>query len=387
MSTSTQEISRSGITSYRSRQTHLWLSGFLLLGTLPGVLGPLLIGWDYHLEADPRLLGLHAFALNAGSLAGLFVRGPMKYFALLCAAAFAALAFAGPPTPVISRLLVLSALGLAMGAMSARLGAAIGPALHAAPAYVASIGGVYFGAGALVAALLLDAGYSFAQPELGPALLSTLPLLYLVLTRKHSQEAPPAVPRDRNVRPIATSLLSLLLFFQIGNEWVIAVWLPFFLTHRLGASPPVAISLLAVHFVFLLFGRWLAKALLPILNHRRFLLAGIALSIVGYVLLATALTLPTATTAVILIGLALGPVLPVATEKLDRNLSGASVRRILLAAMAGASFEPFLAGFVAAGYGAPNIMFVPAVGAIAVCVIALLMMLESRLMGGSEIAH
>ena len=37
-------------------------------------------------------------------------------------------------------------------------------------------------------------------------------------------------------------LLSLLLFFQLGNEWALAGWLPLFLSQRLGISPPSALG-------------------------------------------------------------------------------------------------------------------------------------------------
>jgi fucose permease len=145
--------------------------------------------------------------------------------------------------------------------------------------------------------------------------------------------------------------------------------------------------MLAIHFLFLVLGRWGARILLPIVNHRRLLLGGIGLSMCAYLLLVSARTVAGATTAIMLIGVALGPVLPITTENLQRDLPISSARRILLAAVFGAAVEPWLAGYFGENSGVAQIMIVPAVGAVAVCFIALLIMLEARLMGATEKAR
>jgi hypothetical protein len=351
-----------------------------------------LIFWQYYLESDPRLVGFYALALNGGCLTGLLTsRSSWKLFlpisCIVSATALVLLAFVGPPAPSAFRWITILVLGIAAGVLSSRLTAGISPALHAAPAQIANLCGAYFGGGALLATLLLDGSNAIGQPDFGPALLAVVPLLLLVITRTNPPLRQVPDPPVRNLRPLATSLLTGLIFFQVGNEWVLAVWLPFFLIHRLGTSPALAISMLAIHFIFLLLGRAVAKTLLPIVNHRRLLLAAVALSIAGYLLLATAASVPTASSAVILVGVALGPVFPIAAENLDRNFSHSSVRRLLLAAVSGAMFEPCFTGFVCAAFGVPSIMFVPALGSLAVCAIALLMLLESRLMGESELVY
>jgi hypothetical protein len=45
------------------------LSGFLILGILLGLLGPLLIAWQYHINVEPETIGYHFLALNEGYLA------------------------------------------------------------------------------------------------------------------------------------------------------------------------------------------------------------------------------------------------------------------------------------------------------------------------------
>jgi len=48
------------------RTTRVWLSGFLLLGVLLGLLGSLLVGWRYQNDVDPELIGFHFVSLNVG---------------------------------------------------------------------------------------------------------------------------------------------------------------------------------------------------------------------------------------------------------------------------------------------------------------------------------
>src|SRR5208337_2157374 len=56
-----------------------------------------------------------------------------------------------------------------------------------------------------------------------------------------------------------TVLFTLLLFFQFGNEWSIAGWLPLFLIRRLGISPETSLLMLALFWAALLVGRIVAQ--------------------------------------------------------------------------------------------------------------------------------
>jgi hypothetical protein len=168
------------------RETHLWLSGFLVLGTLPGLLGPLLILWQYHLQTDPRALGWLALVLNASCLVGIVaariaVPGLTGIACVLSALAFVAVGFAAPPVPAAMRYAALASLGFPVGALSARIAIAAGPTLHAAPAQIANTCGAYFGIGALLATLLLDGAYSAAVPNAGPAVLALIPVAYVAV--------------------------------------------------------------------------------------------------------------------------------------------------------------------------------------------------------------
>ena len=66
-------------------------------------------------------------------------------------------------------------------------------------------------------------------------------------------------------------LFSLLLFFQFGNEWAVAGWLPLFLIQRLGISPATSLLMLALYWLALLVGRVVAQWILPRVRHARLL--------------------------------------------------------------------------------------------------------------------
>src|ERR1700722_5503308 len=70
-------------------------------------------------------------------------------------------------------------------------------------------------------------------------------------------------------------LFSLLLFFQFGNEWAVAGWLPLFLTQRLGISPATSLGILALYWFSLLIGRIVAQWMMPRVKHTRLLIVSV----------------------------------------------------------------------------------------------------------------
>ncbi len=76
-------------------------------------------------------------------------------------------------------------------------------------------------------------------------------------------------------------LFALLLFFQFGNEWSLAGWLPLFLCRRVGMSPPQALFTLALYWFFLMAGRLAAVAILRRVRHGRLLLGSALAALFG----------------------------------------------------------------------------------------------------------
>jgi fucose permease len=366
----------------------------------------LLIGWQYHIDVEPRLIGLHFLALNAGyviaaTVAQRYVRRvSLRKVALIsCAAAclsLVALALAAPPAAVWWRIADLGMVGASAGGLATGLLYVSEPYFAASRAAAVNLAGALFGCGCLVATLVTGATYFAGSVQMETGLLAAFPLVYfaIYLRNRYSPALSPThAPKEdamremlKDLRSIATILFSLLLFIQFGNEWVLAGWLPLLLIHRLGVNPVWAIGGLAWYFLALMVGRLIAQVLLPLLNHRRLLLGSILLAMAGYLLLSLAATMTAAMLAVALIGAGYAPIFPLIAEKLDDRFSfhpGFYNGTVSIAVM-GAMSAPWLLGYVDAYLGMQYVMLLPALGSLAVLVLALLIMFEAHLMGGRE---
>jgi hypothetical protein len=370
-------------------RSRVWVAGFLLLGVLLGLMGPMLVAWRYHLDADPRNIGLHFLALIAGYIAAVFVcrrlrKLPIRWLAVVASVIAAAdligLAFAAPPAPAVWRFAGLTVLGLAAGTLATSL-------LHSLDGINLSGASVWFGSGCFLATVVIGASYSIGRDLLEMLLLACVPLVFLALFARdrsplHDASKCLDAAQVRNVRIVATVLFSLLLFFQFGNEWALAGWLPLFLIRRLGSSPAAAIFALAVYFLCLVAGRWVAQSVLQVLSHRKMLLASIVLAMSGYLLLATTTTFSGAYTATVIVGLGFGPIYPLVAENLGNRFAyrPGFYNGIFSIAITGGMAAPWLLGYVCQYFGMQYVMLVPAAGSVAVCLLALLIMLESHLM-------
>ncbi|HEX4770189.1 MAG TPA: MFS transporter [Bryobacteraceae bacterium] len=378
-----------------SPRPHVWFTGFLVLGILLGSIGPMLVAWQYHLDADPREIGLHFLALNAGYVAAaafcqrLLRRRSIRSVVIaasgVAAAGLVGLTFAAPPEPVGWRLVGLAVLGLAGGALATALFHCLEPTSKEGAGKLAIQASAWFSSGCLLAAVIIGGAYSTGRDVLETILLAVVPLVFLAVFVREPVPVPlPIRPaRDvRSLRMVATVLFSLLLFFQFGNEWALAGWLPLFLIRRLGSNPVAAIFALAVYFLFLVVGRGLARALIGVVSHRKLLLASIILAMGGYLLLAATTTFSGAYTAIVVIGLGFGPIYPLIVENLDSRFAyhPGFYNGIFSIAVTGAMCAPWLLGYLCQFFGIQYVVLVPAIGSVFVCILALLLMLEAHLM-------
>jgi MFS transporter, FHS family, glucose/mannose:H+ symporter len=380
----------------------VWLSGFLLLGVLLGLPGSLIVAWQYHIDAEPQLIGLHFLCLNtgyvisAGGVRTLLHRVSPKTFALaacgLALGSLTALIFVAPPVSVTWRLLALAGIGLSAGALGTCLLYSCAAYFEERPAAATSQAGLLFGCGCLLATVIVGATYFLGSVQIETALLAVFPLFFLILWLPLKSSTGAVKPRTgeqerlretvRDLRSIATVLFSLLLFFQFGNEWAIAGWLPLFLIHRLGANPAVAIWLLGAYFLALMTGRLVARKLLSRVNHRRFLIGSIATAMCGFLFLSFAPSVALAGAAAVIIGIAFSPIYPLIAERLDDRFSfhPGFYSGTISIAITGALSIPWLLGFVDASLGMRYVMLLPAFGSVIVLVLSLLLMFEAHLM-------
>jgi fucose permease len=381
-----------------------WLAGFLLVGMLLGLLGSLLIAWHYHIDVDPRLAGLHFLGLNAGYVLSAILAqnalhrvSPRAVAIAACACAFAsllALSFLAPPAQPAWRIVGLAFLGAAAGALMAALLHILQPYFARASAAMANIAGAFFGCGCLLATLMIALTYFASSVQLQTALLALAPLIFAIvysanqLPGARSIAQPPKEPAFmtealRDLRSIAAVLFSLLLFVQFGNEWAIAGWLPLYLIHRLGSNPAWAIVTLGAYFLALMLCRFAVRILLPRISHPKLLIASTVVAMIGYLLLSFTTAMTGAWIAVIVIAAGFAPIYPLLAETLDDRFSyhPGFYNGLFSIAMTGAMCIPWLLGFVDAYAGVQYVMLIPALGSVAVLVLALLLMLEARLMG------
>jgi fucose permease len=366
---------------------------------LLGLPGSLLIAWHYHIDVDPRLIGLHFLGLNAGyvlAAAGaerLIARLGIRLLAVascaFAAAGLLALSFLAPPVPAPWRILGLACLGASSGGLMAALLHVLRPEFERTPAATVNLAGVLFGCGCLLSTLMVALTYFASSVEIQTALLAIVPLLFgaTYVATAYRAVLRPSAQKDplRDLRSIAAVLFSLFLFVQFGNEWAIAGWLPLYLIHRLGSNPAWAIFALAGYFLALMAGRIAVRALLPRIHHAKLLVASIAIGMLGYFLLSFTTALPGAWIALIVIGAGFAPILPLVAETLDDRFSyhPGFYNGLFSIALTGAMCSPWLLGYVDASLGVRYVMLIPAFGSIVVLVLALLIMLEARLMGGA----
>ncbi len=403
MSTDPAQVNQKSFPDAYGRE---WVSGFLLLGVLLGLLGSIAIAWQYHIDVDPQLIGLHFLALNAGYLVAvaaaqyLLVHICLRNLAVIaCALGFGALlalSFLAPPVAAGWRMLGLGIVGLSAGALATALLYGLEPYFVKAPAVTVNRAGIFFGCGCLLATLMVGLTYFAGSIRIETALLSVIPLIFALsyAGTRYPVALRPVKPRQqdpvretlKDLRSIAAVLFSVLLFVQFGNEWAIAGWLPLFLIHKLGTNPVWAISALALYFLALMTGRFIARRLLTKWSHRKFLAGGMLASVAGFLLLSFTGSFALACLAVVVIGSGFAPIYPLVAETLDERFSyhPGFYNGIFSLAITGAMSAPWLLGYVESSLGAQWVMLLPAAGSIAAAVLALLIMLEARVMGGPK---
>ena len=382
-------------------------AGFLLAGMLIGVLGSLMVAWLYQLDTDVRVIGSHFLAFNGAALLGgymtrrLFRRFAFRWICILAcilaSAAYIELTFAPPGAVVWLRLLGVAILGCACGCLMVTLLHASKPYYDQHAAATINFAGILVGCGSFLVTLTVGGTYYLYSVQWETVLLAAIPFFFYVAFVRNSQlkRGKFQPPRERSqvltsafkdVHSPAAVLFSLLLFFQFGNEWSLAGWLPLFLIRRLGVNPESAIFVLALYFLALVAGRIISQVLLSRVGHTKMLAGSTMAAMLGYVLLTFTNSLTGAALAAMLTGLAFAPIYALVAEKLGRRFDyrPGFFNGIFSLAVIGGMLVPWLLGFVGHYLGISYVMIVPALGSVAVFVLMLLVLLESKLMDGSD---
>jgi fucose permease len=390
--------------SYRC--SSVWLAGFFLLGMLLGMPGSLVINWQYHIDAEPQLIGLHFLAMSVGYIVSAqVVKKLLRVVALrrigiacsgLACFSLVALALLAPPAPAWCRIISLAFSGIAAGGLITALFYANEPLFAEAPANAANRAGALFVGGSLLATIVNGSTYFGGSVQLQTFMLACVPAIFFFLylfNRFALAQHPTRVLREdtlrdtlKDLRSVATVLFALLVFFQFGIEWALGGWLPLYLIRIMGINPVTAVWALASYFLALMIGRIIAQFLLPIVNHKKLLLLSVGAAMVGYLLLSLTASTTLAFIAVFIVGAGHAPIYPLITERLDDRFSyhPGFYSGVISIAIAGAMTTPWLLGYVDSYLGMRFVMLIPAFGSVAVLILSVLIMLEARLMGGKR---
>jgi fucose permease len=259
------------------------------------------------------------------------------------------------------------------------------------PAATINLGGILFGLGCLTVALLVSGtfyAYSAAAIQAWIAVIPALFGWFYIRSRFPSQPVPHH-PSPRAIlselRSPGAVLFSLLLFFQFGNEWAIAGWLPVFLSQRLGISPVSSLMMLALYWFALLIGRVGAQWILPRVSHTRLLVTGVLASMFGCIVLIATDNRFGAISGILLVGLAFAPIYPLVVERIGYRFPDyhpGFYNGIFSFAMAGGLVAPCIIGYFASYWGVRVVMGLPLAGSAVVFVLLMLIGLEARLTSG-----
>ena len=267
------------------------LAGFFVSGVLLAFLGAILPSWGHHLQSDYWMIGLYFVALILGVLLSVRTapwlmrkRGLACTLTSACALASVALlylAFFSPPYDAWLRLPGIFLLGAAAGMLHTAIFHAISPMYRHDPAATVNLGGILFGLGCFSVALLISRAFYFYTAAAIQIWIALIPAIFAIIYAR-TRFAPPALSAGPSAHALLAEikspgavLFSLVLFFQFGNEWAIAGWLPLFLSQRLGMSPSDSVLILALYWMALLVGRVVAQWILPRVRHTRLLLLSV----------------------------------------------------------------------------------------------------------------
>jgi fucose permease len=253
----------------------------------------------------------------------------------------------------------------------------------------------------LTALLVAGTYYVYTVPSI-LVLFAALPGLYAVVCykgnffRQPTVQSLPLAQVLRDFRNPGAVLFSLLLFFQFGNEWSMAGWLPLFLIRRLGISPEDSLLLLALYWASLLVGRIISQLILRSqfilkrVNRALMLIGSIVSALLGMLVLASTNNLFGALMGILFVGAGFASIYPLVVEKIAHRFPyyhPGFYNGLFSLAMTGGFLAPWLLGYFAQAWGIQAVMILPLAGTFMVFLVVLLIMLEAKLSSLSQITQ
>ncbi len=372
------------------------LAGFFLSGFLCSFLGVMLPAWGHHITSDFVTVGYYFLAMNLGLLVSPLLSRLLRRkslsapLALSCGLACLALVYLAMMPPGIDpwlRMAGIFLLGIGTGQLNVATFRAITPLYRHDAAATVNLAGALFGAGCVVMALLVASTlniYTVPSILIFTALLPGFFLVTYALRRFPAYE-PTSEPTMRQAfadfRSLGAILFALLLFFQFGNEWAIAGWLPLFLIQRLGISPESALMLLAAYSLALLVGRVAAISILPSISRAKLLMVSVLAALLGCSILLATNNMFGAITGVLLVGGGFAPVYPLVVGMIGRRFPyyhPGFFNGIFSFALTGGLLAPWSLGYFTDLWNIGVAMLLPLLGTVMVFVLLILIWAEAK---------
>ena len=377
------------------------LAGFFLSGFLLALLGAILPAWGYHRDpADFIAVGNCFLSVAVGVMIATRLgrrliarRGLRMVMINACAASSVTLIYLATVSPPISnwcRIGGLLFLGACAGALNRALFQAISARYRRDAASTVIRGGIWYGLGCLAATLLVFGAFYAYSVETILLFMAAVPAVFAALYYKASfpsaEEGSHPTLRQAiaDFRSPGAVLFALLLFFQFGNEYSIAGWLPLFLIRRIGVSPPGALLLLAFYWLFLMGGRLLAVPILPRVRHGKLALISGALALFGCLVLLFTNNPFGAGCGIFFIGAGYASVYPLVLELIGRRFPyyhPGFFNGIFSVALFGGLLAPATLGYAAQRWGVGVVVGIPLLGTFMVIALLVLIWLESKVTG------
>jgi len=388
-------------TGIRSSAGGKALAGFLLSGFLMALLGAILPAWGYHRDpADFTAVGNYFLSLAVGIVAASALArrimawsGPRVLLVFACVLACLTLIYLGRVSPPASewwRVLGLLVLGVSSGLLNMALFQTISEAYQADAADAANRGGIWYGLGCLVATLLV-AGTFYAYTVSNILIfMAVVPAIFAVIYIRRSPVAVAEVAEPtlrqalKDFRSPGAMLFAALLFFQFGNEWSIAGWLPLLLIRRVGLSPEAALETLAFYWLCLMAGRLGAVAILHRVRHGRLLAGSVVSALFGCLLLLTTNNGFGAASGAFFVGTGYASIYPLVAEAIGRRFPyyhPGFFNGIFSLALVGGLLAPATVGYAAARMGVGVVVGIPFMGSFMVMALLAGIWLESKVTG------
>jgi FHS family glucose/mannose:H+ symporter-like MFS transporter len=376
---------------------HSALPGFLLSGFLLALLGAILPAWEYHRDpADFTAVGNYFLSLAVGIVGTTFFaqramkrRGVNFVLVLACVVSAVALAYLSmvyPPLSTWWRVGGMLLLGAGSGLLNLGLFHALSGDYTADVAGTIVRGGIWYGLGCFAATIL---AYLYPGPGVLLVMVAAPTIFAFLFRRGRYPEAPrgehPSIRQAfQDFRSPGAILFALLLFFQFGNEWSIAGWLPLLLMRRIGLSAKEALIQLALYWLFLMGGRVLAVAMLPRVRHGRLLLGSVASALLGCLILYFTDNRFGAASGVFFLGAGYASIYPLVAEAIGRRFPyyhPGFFNGIFSLALVGGLLAPATVGYAAELRGVRAVIGIPLVGTFLVMLLVPLIWLEAKVTG------